>query len=80
MVNPLLSLLLRQLRASFVIKTEKERGLGPRQEMKELPTLFFFSSLQAPSLPLLKQRKPRVQELPVEEAILFCRSILVFLC
>jgi len=42
---------------------EKERGLGPRQEMKDL-TLFLFSSLQASSLPLLKQRKPRVQELP----------------
>jgi len=40
------SLLLRQLWASFVIKAEKEGGLG------------------------LKQRKPRVQELPEEETSL----------
>jgi len=42
-----------------------ETGLVPQQEMS---SLFLFSSLQACSLLLLKQRKPRVQELPEEEA------------
>jgi len=34
------SLLLRQLWASFEIKAKKERGLCPRQEMKDLPAKF----------------------------------------
>jgi len=54
------SLLLRQLWASFVIKVEKERGLGPQQEMNYL--LLFLSP--GPLLTLTKES----QELPEEEA------------